>query len=91
MTLVATGSNFQNNVVCAAVCGLACPAPSVISFDQTDIPTQFLSPAQLQGIVPASLLATARSVDVIVKNPVVVQCERTDNHLSGALRFTIDP
>ena len=91
VTLVATGSRFQDNVVCAAVCGLACPLRSVISFDHTDIPTQFVSPAQVQGIVPASLLATARSVDVAVKNPVNIQCERTDNHLSGALRFTIDP
>jgi uncharacterized protein (TIGR03437 family) len=91
LTLAVTGSNFQGNVVCAAVCGLACPLRSVISFDQTDIPTQFVSPEQVQGLVPASLLATARSVDVMVNNPVNIQCERTDNHLSGALRFTIDP
>jgi uncharacterized protein (TIGR03437 family) len=91
LTLVVTGSNFQDNVVCPALCGFACPLRSVISFDQTDIPTQFVSPTQVQGVVPASLLATARSVNVIVTNPVVVQCERTDNHLSNGLGFTIGP
>jgi uncharacterized protein (TIGR03437 family) len=91
LTLVVTGSSFQDNVVCPALCGFACPLRSVISFDQTDISTQFVSPTQVQGVVPASLLASARSVEVMVNNPVVIQCERTDNHLSGALSFTIDP
>jgi uncharacterized protein (TIGR03437 family) len=91
VTLVVTGSNFQDNVVCPALCGFACPLRSVISFDQTDISTQFVSPAQVQGVVPASLLATARSVNVMVTNPVVVQCERTDNHLSNGLSFTVGP
>jgi len=91
VTLVVTGNNFQDNAVCPALCGFACPARSVISFDQTDIPTQFVSPAQVQGVVPASLLATARSVEVMVNNPVVIQCQVTDNHLSNGLSFTIDP
>ena len=91
VTLVVTGSNFQDNAVCPALCGFVCPLRSVISFDQTDISTQFVSPTQVQGVVPASLLATARSVNVMVNNPVVVQCERTDNHLSSGLGFTIGP
>jgi uncharacterized protein (TIGR03437 family) len=91
VTLTVTGSNFQDNMVCAEVCGVACPLMSVINFDQTNIPTQFVSPAQVQGTIPASLLTTARSVAVMVNNPVVIQCQSTNNHLSGALPFTIDP
>jgi hypothetical protein len=91
LTLTATGSNFQDNVACAAICGLACPLQSVITFDQTDIPTQFVSPAQVQGTVPASLLATPRTVAVTVNNPVVMQCQGTIDHFSGALPFTIGP
>jgi len=91
MTLDVTGSGFQDNVVCAAVCGLLCPARSVITFDQTDVPTQFLSPTQLQAVVPPNLLSTARSVSVTVKNPVVIQCQGTENLLSDPVPFTIVP
>jgi uncharacterized protein (TIGR03437 family) len=91
LTLTVNGSNFQDNVFCPAVCGVACPLQSVIRFDQTDIPTQFVSPAQVQGTVPASLLATPRSVAVVVNNPVVIQCQSANNNLSAALPFTIGP
>jgi uncharacterized protein (TIGR03437 family) len=91
LTLTVTGSNFQDNVACAAVCGVACPLQSVIRFDQTDIPTQFVSTAQVQGTLPASLLATPRSVAVTVDNPMVIQCQSTNDNLSGELPFTVGP
>ena len=91
MTLTVSGSGFQDNTFCAAVCDVPCPARSVITFDQTDVSTQFLSATQLQAVVPSSLLTTARSVSVTVRNPIVIQCGGAQNHLSSPVPFTIVP
>ena len=60
-------------------------------FDQTDVSTQFLSTTQLQAAVPSSLLSTARFVSVTVRNPIVIQCGGTENHLSSPVPFMIVP
>jgi hypothetical protein len=91
VTLTVTGSNFRTNAPCAAVCGFACPNASVVTFDHTDLPTQYLGAAQLQATVPASLLATPRFVDVTVRNPVLIECQHTENHLSPSSPFSVTP
>jgi len=91
VTMTVTGSNFSLDAPCAAICGFACPNASVVTFDHTDVPTQYLGPAQLQAAIPANLLATPRFVDVTVRNPILIECERTENHFSAALPFTIVP
>jgi len=91
VTLTVTGSNFRVDAPCAQVCGFACPNTSVVYFDHTAISTQYMGPTQLQATVPASALTAARSVDVTVNNPILIECERTENHISAALPFTIVP
>jgi len=90
LTITVTGTNVEGSVACSAACGTPCPSPSIVSFDHTDIPTQFLSTTSLQATVPMSLLAVARSADVTVKNPVVIQCQQeTDNHVSNPVQFSV--
>jgi len=88
-TLTVTGNSFQTGAVCPAVCGSACPSPSVVSFDHVDIPTTVISTTQLQGLVPASLLAMPRTVDVVARNPIVYQCLGTVSASSAAAGFTV--
>jgi hypothetical protein len=88
-TLTVTGSNFQTGAACSAVCGAPCPSPSVVSFDHVDIPTTAITATQLTGLVPASLLATPRTVDVAVRNPIVYQCLGAASSSSAAGAFTV--
>ncbi|MCW5965904.1 MAG: hypothetical protein KIT83_17835 [Bryobacterales bacterium] len=67
--LSASGANFVSG--------------AVIRFGSTDLTTAFASPGNLSATIPASLLTTAGTVNVTVRNP--------DAKLSAALPFTISP
>jgi len=91
LTLTVTGGPFSVNAPCAQVCGFACPLASIVAFDGANLPTQYLSPSELTATVPASLLAAARTVNVTVANPILVECQGTVNHVSAPAPFTVVP
>ncbi|HYW43116.1 MAG TPA: hypothetical protein VE959_09685 [Bryobacteraceae bacterium] len=89
LTLTVTGGPFSVAAPCAFICGFACPSTSVVTFDNSEIPTQYVNATQLRGVVPASLLSTPRTVYVTVNNPVLIECQGTENHISPPAPFTI--
>ena len=91
LTLTVTGGPFSVNAPCAQVCGFACPLSSIVAFDGANLPTQYVNSTQLTATVPASLLASARTVNVTAANPILVECQGTVNHVSAPVPFTIVP
>jgi hypothetical protein len=87
--LTVTGSHFSLPAPCALVCGLRCPGPSIVVFDHTEIETQYMGPTQLRAFIPASLLATSRTVEVAARNQIIIECERTESHDSTPAAFSI--
>jgi hypothetical protein len=91
LALTVVGANFTVPAPCALVCGFACPGTSVVTFDNTDIPTQYMGSTKLVATIPAALLATARNAQVSVKNNVLIECEGIKPNFSTWLTFGIFP
>jgi len=87
-SITVTGSNFQQGVACPAVCGAICTQPSIISLNNTDIPTTVVSATELKGVLPAWFGASSALSGVVfpimIKNPVQTQCQRTQLYYSPA-------
>ncbi len=84
------GAGFRGVSICVAGCGFACPRPSVVQLDGSDLPTTFVNGTRLIASVPATLLGTPRTANIRVHNRTEIQCETGGTStFSNARSFSI--